>query len=249
MVMVDPPEKQLFLLPVIALFFFSYYQYSSLPISSSNPTHITTFSPNSNTFSPTIKLLTFNRLNSLSRCLRSLAAADYSSDKVHLHIYIDHFNNASSSDFEESQAILRFVDGFEWKFGEKVVHYRTANVGLQAQWLEAWWPTSDNEFAFVVEDDLEVSPLFYKFLRSFIVNYYYNPSNFTHSIYGASLRRPRFVPGKHGNKIHLDSGKHVFLYQIVGTLGQLSFQNLGKSSGCGMMNTRLRALSRILMGW
>ncbi|KAK1588991.1 hypothetical protein Q3G72_029329 [Acer saccharum] len=64
---------------------------------------------------------------------------------------------------------------------------------------------------------------------------------------------PRFSDqGKHGNKIHLDSGKHVFLYQIVGTLGQLSFQNLGKSSGCGMMNTsytRLRALSRILMGW
>ncbi|KAK2641035.1 hypothetical protein Ddye_022798 [Dipteronia dyeriana] len=223
MVMVCPPKKQLFLLPVFALFFFSYY-HSFLPISS-NPTHthITTFSPNSNTFSLTIKLLTFNRLNSLSRCLRSLAAADYSPDKVHLHIYIDHFNNASSTDLEASQAILRFVDGFEWKFGEKVVHYRTANVGLQAQWLEVWWPTSDNEFAFVVEDDLEVSPLFYKFLRSFIVNYYYNSSNFTRSLYGASLQRPRFVPGKHGNKIHLDSGMHVFLYQIVGTWGQLLF--------------------------
>lgn len=75
------------------------------------------------------------------------------------------------------------------------MHYRTGNVGLQAQWLEAWWPSSDNEFAFVVEDDLELSPLYYKFLRSLILNYYYNTSNYAPSIYGASLQRPRFVPG------------------------------------------------------
>jgi hypothetical protein len=90
---------------------------------------------------------------------------------------------------------LNFVDGFDWKFGNKVVHYRTNNVGLQAQWLEAWWPSSDHEFAFIVEDDLEVSPLFYKFVRGLIVNYYYNASNFSPSVYGASLQRPRFVPG------------------------------------------------------
>lgn len=77
------------------------------------------------------------------------------------------------------------------------MHYRTVNAGLQAQWLEAWWPTSDNDFVFVVEDDLEVSTLFYKFLRSFIVTYYYNSSNFSPSIYGASLQRPRFVPGSY----------------------------------------------------
>ncbi|KAH7548529.1 hypothetical protein JRO89_XS14G0152700 [Xanthoceras sorbifolium] len=230
--MVGPPKKHiLFLIPVVfALFFFSYY-HSSLPIPS-NPTHIKTSNLNFNhvpNFTLTIKVLTFNRLNSLSRCLRSLAAADYISDRVHLHIYIDHFVHTNTSSdlpnsfLEESRAILHFVDVFEWRFGEKVVHYRTGNVGLQAQWLEAWWPTSDDEFAFVVEDDLEVSPLFYKFLRSFIVNYYYNSSNSSHSIYGASLQRPRFVPGKHGNKIRLDSGMHVFLYQLVGTWGQLLF--------------------------
>lgn len=29
--------------------------------------------------------------------------------------------------------------------------------------------------------------------------------------------------GKHGNKIDLDSGTHLFLYQLVGTWGQLLF--------------------------
>lgn len=96
---------------------------------------------------------------------------------------------------EDSRGILEFVDGFNWNLGNKVVHYRTGNVGLQAQWLEAWWPSSDDEFAFVVEDDLEVSPLFYKFVKAVLVNYYYNVSNFSPSIYGISLQRPRFVPG------------------------------------------------------
>ena len=94
-----------------------------------------------------------------------------------------------------SHQILDFVDGFVWKFGDKIVHYRTENVGLQAQWLESWWPSDDNEFAFVVEDDLEVSPLYYKFLKGLILEYYYNESNYSPWIYGASLQRPRFVPG------------------------------------------------------
>ncbi|XP_022898352.1 uncharacterized protein LOC111411916 isoform X2 [Olea europaea var. sylvestris] len=63
----------------------------------------------------------------------------------------------------------------------------------------------------------------WRFLKSMILNYYYNASNFSPMIYGASLQRPRFVPGKHGNKMHLDSETHLFLYQLVGTWGQLLF--------------------------
>ncbi|CAN7141257.1 unnamed protein product [Brassica rapa subsp. narinosa] len=180
-----------------------------------------------------IKVLTFNRLHSLSRCLLSLSAADYglagNSQRIHLHVYIDHFSLSSPDSksvgdrLSNAKEILDFVDKFEWRFGEKLVHYRTGNAGLQGQWLEAWWPSSDHEFAFVVEDDLEVSPLYYGFLESVIRNYYYDRSNYDPSVYGASLQRPRFVPGKHGNKLHLDPKTNVFLYQLVGTWGQLLF--------------------------
>ncbi|XP_059665445.1 uncharacterized protein LOC132311538 [Cornus florida] len=231
------------LLSFSALILFSLHQ-SSLPISSSSSSSNSldhsspTFNalpnrqPNTPNFTLTIKVLAFDRLASLSRCLLSLGNADYVNDRVNLHIFIDHFKDLDSSDngsvnldlkLNESREILDFVDGFSWKFGEKMVHYRTGNVGLQAQWLEAWWPSSDDEFAFVVEDDLEVSPLYYRFIRALIVTYYYNASNFSPSIYGASLQRPRFVPGKHGNKIQLDSGTQLFLYQLVGTWGQLLF--------------------------
>ncbi|PSR86755.1 Ubiquitin carboxyl-terminal hydrolase [Actinidia chinensis var. chinensis] len=230
------PLLLLFLLSLSALFLFSLYHSSARPLHSSpsfltqrpcNPTSQTT--NDNKIFTLVIKVLAFDRLSSLSRCLRSLSGADYGGDRVNLHVYIDHLKNLGNGSvnldekLNESRRILDFVDGFSWKFGKKMVHYRTGNVGLQAQWLEAWWPSSDDEFAFVVEDDLEVSPLYYKFLRGLIENYYYNASNFSPWIYGASLQRPRFVPGKHGNKLQLDSDAHIFLYQLVGTWGQLLF--------------------------
>ncbi|RZC90577.1 hypothetical protein C5167_029710 [Papaver somniferum] len=233
--MMSPHKRRLYPLLVLSLFvlfLFSYY-HSSLPHTAISNIPSSSNLPQSRSnivqkFTLTIKLLAFDRFDSIARCLRSLANADYVNDRVNLHVYIDHFKETNQSSIldeklEESHRILDFVDKFVWKFGEKFVHFRTGNVGLQAQWLESWWPSSDDEFAFVVEDDLEVSPLYYKFLKGLVVNYYYNSSNYSPSIYGASLQRPRFVPGKHGNKIQLDTGTRLFLYQLVGTWGQLLF--------------------------
>ncbi|XP_010261054.1 PREDICTED: uncharacterized protein LOC104599977 [Nelumbo nucifera] len=265
------PKKRLFplfLLSLFALFLYSYY-HSSLHLFSShsfnsNPTTLfpaslnhlrnsTLVSPN---FSFTIKVLAFDRINSLSRCLHSLANADYGDDRVNLHVFIDHFKEIDSGErsadldkkLDESHRMLNFVDGFSWKFGEKLLHYRTGNVGLQAQWLEAWWPCSDDEFVFVVEDDLEVSPLYYKFLKGIIVNYYYNSSNFSPSIYGASLQRPRFVAGKHGNKLQLDNGTRLFLYQLVGTWGQLLFPKPWKEFRLWYDEHKAKSIKPVLQG-
>ncbi|KAJ4824115.1 hypothetical protein Tsubulata_008861 [Turnera subulata] len=233
--MVGAPKKHflplLLFISLFALFFFSHYHNPSLPNPNPNFTPTETLISQNPTqpFTFLIKVLAFNRLDSLSRCLRSLSAAHYGGDTVHLHIYIDHFPPANDSSdlldqkLEDSRRILDFADGFDWPFGGKAVHYRTANAGLQAQWLEAWWPSSDREFAFVVEDDLEVSPLFYKFVKAVILNYYYNATNSSPFIYGVSLQRPRFVPGKHGNKMRLEGEKKLFLYQLVGTWGQILF--------------------------
>ncbi|KAE8682491.1 pentatricopeptide repeat-containing protein [Hibiscus syriacus] len=236
-----PPKKHLVPFLILLAFCMLLLLYSPHPSSIStqtlplNPQSIATTRSASatRTFSLSIKVLTFNRLNSLTRCLTPLSKAHYDPDlPVHLHIFIDHFPNHSKSDIDlklnESLGILRFVDGFEWKWGQKIVHYRTANVGLQAQWLEAWWPTSDDEFAFVLEDDLELSPLYFKYLKALILNFYYNSSNFRPFVYGASLQRPRFVPGKHGNKVLLESTTGLFFYQLVGTWGQLLFPKAWK---------------------
>lgn len=105
-------------------------------------------------FSFVIKVLAYDRLESVSRCLESLARADYVKDRVKLHVFIDHFqieeqgSSAGTVDIDSklnnAHQILKYVDKFDWKHGEKVIHYRTQNAGLQAQWLEAWWPSSED---------------------------------------------------------------------------------------------------------
>ncbi|OAY78306.1 hypothetical protein ACMD2_21700, partial [Ananas comosus] len=200
---------------------------SLLPFPSSNPNPYA----NPSNFTFLIKVLAFDRPDSLRRCLRSLFAADYGGDRVGLHLFLDHFhvaNPTNESDvvdrrLEAARRVLDLADAFPWPHGPKLLHYRTANAGLQAQWLEAWWPSSDDEFAFVVEDDLELSPLYYRYLKGLILKYYYDKANYSPSVFGASLQRPRFVAGKHGNKLQLDSDIQVFLYQMVGTWGQLLF--------------------------
>ncbi|KAJ6845790.1 uncharacterized protein M6B38_285675 [Iris pallida] len=238
----------LFLLSFSAIFLYSYHYHSSLHLSQ-HP------NPNPNSFTFTIKLLTFDRIDSLRRCLLSLSAADYGTDPVHLHIFLDHFPNVSSSSpsaadaaLEGSRRILRLVDGFRWTHGQKLVHYRTYNAGLQAQWLEAWWPGSDDDFAFVVEDDLELSPLYYQFLKRLILKYYYDPDNYSPDIYGASLQRPRFVAGKHGNKLHVDDETRLFLYQMVGTWGQLLFPKPWKEFRLWYDEHKAKGIKPILQG-
>ncbi|OAE18977.1 hypothetical protein AXG93_461s1180 [Marchantia polymorpha subsp. ruderalis] len=92
--------------------------------------------------------------------------------------------------------VLGLADRWEWKFGRKVVHYRSQAAGYQEQWIDSWWPSSDNEFALVVEDDMELSPLFYRYVRSIISTYYYQPAHYDPSLYGISLQRPSLVPDR-----------------------------------------------------
>ncbi|CAL4950384.1 unnamed protein product [Urochloa decumbens] len=202
--------------------------------------------PDPRRFSLLIKLLAYDRPAALRRCLRSLAAADYDGDRVALHVLLDH--RPPNSSLAASREILDFVDAFPWPHGEKRVHYRAANAGLQAQWIEAWWPGSDDEFAFVVEDDLQVSPLYYRFLKRVIMKYYYDRENYSPYVFGASLQRPRFVAGKHGNKIQLDSDTRLFLYQMVGTWGQLLFPKPWKEFRLWYDEHKARGLKPILQG-
>ncbi|CAK9881750.1 unnamed protein product [Sphagnum jensenii] len=190
-------------------------------------------------FGMVIKVLAFNRLESLIRCLTSLANADYGGDTVKLHILVDHFRFESSesdpsteeeeeeddSTPEEGGAheILMYVDGFKWQHGPKEVHYRSKKLGLQGQWIEAWWPSNDDEFAFIVEDDVELSRLFYRYLRGIVSTYYYKPQNYDPSIYGVSLQCPQLVPSKGGLPLVVNATGNLFLYQMVGTWGQLLF--------------------------
>ena len=150
-----------------------------------------------------IKLLTFNRPESLQRCFDSLESAFYDGDTVSLDIFVDHGFNEEHDKWgrrardlvHKIHGVLDLVDSLAWSHGPKRVHYRSRNGGIQPQWLESWWPESLNDFATVVEDDMQLSPLYYRYLKLALTQYYYNATNYNPQVYGISFQRQFFVAG------------------------------------------------------
>lgn len=80
------------------------------------------------------------------------------------------------------------------------------------------------------------------------MRYYYDRENYSPYVFGASLQRPRFVAGKHGNKIELDSETRLFLYQMVGTWGQLLFPKPWKEFRLWYDEQKAKGIKPILQG-
>eukprot|EP00899_Mesostigma_viride_P024066 jgi/Mesvir1/4844/Mv11122-RA.1 len=133
--------------------------------------------------------------------------------------------------------VKQIATDFRWPFGPKRVHWYTGNVGTQGQWLQAWYPTSNDEYAYFVEDDMEVSPYFYQYLKRMLLKYRYGndasggPAR-DPSVYGISLQRQRTVLAEKtlANPSPGDLEKDIyqrqttpFMYSLVGTWGQLMF--------------------------
>ena len=102
-----------------------------------------------------IVVVAYNRPRSLSRLLRSISEARYSSEAIDLIISIDRAEN--------NQDVLEIAEGFEWKFGLKKVVYQEKNLGLRKHILKCGGLSLEYGSVIVLEDDLFVSPNFYLF--------------------------------------------------------------------------------------
>jgi glycosyltransferase involved in cell wall biosynthesis len=103
-----------------------------------------------------VNVVTHNRTASLARLLRSLAEAHYLGDEVPLTLNIE-----SGAD----EGTLELVESFEWIHGPKRVRRRVIPGGLVRAVAESWYPSNDHDYGLVLEDDVEVSPLFYAWLK------------------------------------------------------------------------------------
>jgi hypothetical protein len=177
-----------------------------------------------------IKLLAYNRINAIRRCLMALEAAEYGTDNVELTVFLDHFslnsdmdNNEKKKKLDLQHRILEMVSSFKWSHGKMHIHYRANNANLQMQWLEAFYPLDNDTYAFIVEDDIQVSPFYYMYLKKLIRKYRYS-SDIDPNMYGISLQRQHLVPGyKSGKKVEVNNNHQPYLYQLVGTWGQVVF--------------------------
>ena len=165
-----------------------------------------------------IKVLSYTRQASLRRLLQSLLRADYGTDRVHLEISVDalhvqptaatHSTNSTStspssgrvsdSDVLGHWAVVNESSTFVWPFGSKRWFVHDSHQGLVGQWMSAWMPrdTDDTTFMLVLEDDMEVSPVFYSFIKQCICRYYFDPRHFDPHLYGVSLQDQTHILGR-----------------------------------------------------
>jgi hypothetical protein len=166
------------------------------------------------------------------RALTSLKNALYDGDSVSLHIFIDHFPastdpNKIDDELAKNKKMIEIATDFVWPHGAKIISARTQNAGTQGAWLQAWMPSTNNEYCFFVEDDMEMSIYYYQWLKKALLYYRHGDmeNRLDDSVYGISLQRQYLVPGK-GAKTKtpaVNNGGLPFLYQEVGTWGQLMF--------------------------
>lgn len=103
-----------------------------------------------------IVVVAYNRLESLKRILASLSRGEYPREPVELIISIDRGDN---------QEVLQYAEAFPWPHGEKRVIYRPENLGLKRHILTCGDLTQDHDGIILLEDDLVVSPDFYRYAQ------------------------------------------------------------------------------------
>ncbi|KAI5075519.1 hypothetical protein GOP47_0009595 [Adiantum capillus-veneris] len=131
-----------------------------------------------------VNIVTQDRARSLERLLNSLTNAYYLGDSIAITINMD-----SKVDDET----LKVVNNFAWSHGTKVVRRRIIQGGLIRAVSESWYPASDDEFGLLLEDDIEVSPFYYMWLKYALLAYHYDPTVFLPELSAIALYTPRLV--------------------------------------------------------
>ena len=152
-----------------------------------------------------LHILTMNRAKSLQRLLDSLEQTDYANDRVELHIHID------KSD--DNRECIQVAESFVFSHGDVSIEVAEQNNGLRNAWFRAWSP-QENERAIILEDDIEVSPQWYVWLKKAWEAY-----SKRDDLAGISLQRQTLVPQKPRKQMEIVNNHKPFLYRLVGSIG------------------------------
>lgn len=136
-----------------------------------------------------LQIITQDRPDSLARLIRSLKSSYYFGDEISLTINMDRGADPVTKEYCRT---------LEWPFGQKNLRHRIAQGGLMAAVVESYYPGDDNDYAVLLEDDVELSPYFYVWTKYNILKYRYGPDR-SHSnrMYGISYY------GSKINELHL----------------------------------------------
>ncbi len=125
-----------------------------------------------------IVAVAYNRVDSLSRLLASLEKATYDKEEVTLIISIDKSN---------TDVVEVFADNYKWPHGNKIVSKHEENLGLRAHMLSLGKWFDQYDALVVLEDDIVVSPVFYRYTCQTVEKYHTCPDVAGISLYGFNM--------------------------------------------------------------
>lgn len=132
-----------------------------------------------------IIVITNDRPTSLHRLLSSVRSAFYLGDRADL------FVNMEQTADRATQGMLADA---RWPHGRMTVRRRLIHGGLLPAIVESWYPGNNDSYAVILEDDTEVSPLFYVWAKYSILLHRYGPAKSrlaASRLLGISLYQPK----------------------------------------------------------
>jgi hypothetical protein len=158
-------------------------------------------------FEPVIIVIAYNRVNALQRILNSLNMA-ICPEGTKLIISID--NNGTN------QEVAVIANEYQWNFGEKQVIYRVERLGLRRHIITCGDMIYQYGSTIIIEEDMVVSPFFYKFAQE-ALNYY----NDSQEIAGMSLYSLPYTEACKLPFIPLRDDSSVYFAQVPCSLGMV----------------------------
>ncbi|CAG8487079.1 2063_t:CDS:2 [Ambispora leptoticha] len=147
-----------------------------------------------------LQVITQDRPDSLSRLLRSLDSSYYLGDRLPLTINMDR---------GADPVTLDYCNKFQWNHGDLALRHRVLQGGLLPAVVESYYPHNSDHYAVLLEDDIEVSPFFYVWLKYSVLKYRYGPDRAaSQRMFGVSLYNPNSI------ELHM-SGRRDFDPSLV----------------------------------
>ncbi|THH32025.1 hypothetical protein EUX98_g2162 [Antrodiella citrinella] len=141
-----------------------------------------------------ITIITDSRPASLSRLLNSLSSAHMFGDKVDVRV-----NMEQTVDPETR----RVVQGWQWNHGSISTNRRVIHGGLLPAVVESWYPRSNDSYGLILEDDVEVAPLFYAWVKMSVLKYRRSADR-SAKLFGISLYQQKNL------ELRPEGGRHRF---------------------------------------
>lgn len=149
----------------------------------------------------------YNRPKALSRLLDSVSNAQYEVPDVPLVISIDASGN---------QELYDFVNGYQWKHGQKFVNIQSERLGLKDHIFKCMSLSRYFKGVIILEDDIFVSPFFYHYAITSLDKY-----GNDNRVAGIALYTNEYDGGNGVPIQHLNNGYDVFAWQECCTWGEL----------------------------